>query len=72
MDGSGVGAVTNTARLQEAKVAQDAWLSDRLTRKADSPCGEAAARMRKPQTRSGESAISDSYFDAFLNDTINY
>lgn len=38
MDGSGVAAVTKIPELQEEKVAQDALIQDRLTRKPDSPC----------------------------------
>lgn len=46
MDGSGVAAVTKFPELQEEKVAQDASLQDRLTRKPDSPCELSATCMR--------------------------
>lgn len=46
MDGSGVAAVTKFPELQEEKVARDALLQDRLTRKPDSPCALAATCVR--------------------------
>lgn len=46
MDGSGVAAVTKLPKLQEEKVAQDASLRDRLTRKPDSPCELVATCVR--------------------------
>lgn len=48
MDGSGVAAVTKIPELQEEKVAQDALLQYRLTRKPDSLCELAATCVRLP------------------------